>query len=54
MILKETSNEKELVFKYNDTSKNDRQIKLCLIHLNSNHYIYVTKFHSISKYILTN
>ena len=54
MILKETNNEKELVFKYNDTNKNDRPIKLCLIHLNSNHYIYVTKFNLISKYIKFN
>ena len=43
IIFKESSKEKRLCFKYNDTNKNDRSNKLFLIHLNSNHYIYVTK-----------
>ena len=43
IIFKETSNEKELHFKYNDINKNDRANKLFLIHLKSNHYVYVTK-----------
>ena len=53
-IFKETSNEKELVFKYNDRNKNDRATKLYLIHLSSDHYVYVTKFMSISKYVKFN
>ena len=53
-IFKETSNEKELVFKYNDRNKNDRATKLYLIHLNNDHYVYVTKFMSISKYVKFN
>ena len=43
IILKESSNEKRLCIKCNDTDKNDRPNKLLLIHLNSDHYIYVTK-----------
>ena len=43
IILKESSKEKRLCIKYNDTNKNDRSNKLFLIHLNSDHYIYVTK-----------
>ena len=43
IILKESSKEKRLCIKYNDTDKNDRLKKLFLIHLNSDHYIYVTK-----------
>ena len=43
IIFKETKNEKELVFKYNDINKNDRPTKQFLIHLNSDHYDYVTK-----------
>ena len=43
IILKESSKEKRLCLKYNDTNKNDRSNRLFLIHLNSNHYIYVTK-----------
>ena len=43
IIFKEASKEKRLCFKYNDTNKNDRPNKLFLIHLNSDHYIYVTK-----------
>ena len=45
--------EKRLCIKYNDTDKNDRLNKLFLIHLNSEHYIYVTKPRIItSKYII--
>ena len=43
IILKESSKEKRLCIKYNDTDKNDQSNKLFLIHLNSDHYIYVTK-----------
>ena len=53
-IFKETSNEKELVFKYNDRNKNDRAAKLYLIHLNSDHYVYVTEFMSVSTYVKCN
>ena len=43
IIFKETSKDKRLCLKYNNTNKNDRPNKLPLIHLNSDHYIYVTK-----------
>ena len=43
IILKESSKEKRLCLEYNDTNKNDRSNKLFLIHLNSDHYVYITK-----------
>ena len=43
IILKESSKEKRLCIEYNETDKNDRSNKLFLIHLNSDHYIHVTK-----------
>ena len=53
IILKESSKEKRLCIKYNDTDKNDRSSKLFLIHLNSDHYIYVTKSEILQhKYII--
>ena len=53
IILKESSKEKRLSIKYNDTDKNDRSNKLFLIHLNSDHYIYVTKSEILTrKYII--
>ena len=53
IILKESSKEKRLCIKYNDTDKNDRSNKLFLIHLNSNHYIYVTKSEILTrKYVI--
>ena len=52
IVFKETSNEKKLVFKYKATNKNDRPAKLFLIHLNSDHYVYVTKpMLLLSKYV---
>ena len=52
IIFKETNNEKELYFKYNDINKNNRPNKLFLIHLNSEHYVYVTKpMLLLSKYV---
>ena len=53
IILKESSIEKRLCIKYNDANKNDRSNKLLLIHLNSDHYIYVTKSEILQrKYII--
>ena len=53
IILKESSKEKRLCIKYNDTTKNDRSNKLFLIHLNSDHYLYVTKSEILTrKYII--
>ena len=43
IIFKETKNEKKLVFTHNDINENDRPTKLFLIHLNSDHFVYVTK-----------
>ena len=50
IILKESSKEKRLCIKYNDTDKNDRLNQLFLIHLNSDHYIYVTKSEILINY----
>ena len=53
IILKESSKEKRLCIKYNDIDKNDRSNKLFLIHLNSDHYIYVTKSEILTrKYVI--
>ena len=53
IILKESSKGKRLCIKYNDTNKNDRSKKLFLIHLNSDHYIYVTKSEILTrKYVI--
>ena len=53
IILKESSKEKRLCIKCNDTDKNDRSNKLFLIHLNSEHYIYVTRSEVLTrKYII--
>ena len=53
IILKESSKERRLCIKYNDTDKNDPLNKLFLIHLNSDHYIYVTKSEILtSKYVI--
>ena len=53
IILKESSKEKRLCIKYNATDKNDRLNKLFLIHLNSDHYIYVTKSEILTrKYVI--
>ena len=52
IIFKETNNEKQQCFKYDDTNKNNRPKKLFLIHLNSDHYVYVTKpMLLLSKYV---
>ena len=52
IIFKETNSKKELYFKYNDINKNNRPNKLFLIHLNSEHYVYVTKpMLILSKYV---
>ena len=54
IILKESSKEKLLCIKYNDTDKNDRSNKLFLIHLNSDHYIYVTKSEILTRKYIVN
>ena len=54
IILKESSKEKRLCIKCNDTDKNDRSNKLFLIHLSSDHYIYVTKSEILTRKYVTN
>ena len=54
IILKESSTEKQLCIKCNGVDKNDRANKLFLIHLNSEHYIYVTKPRIITSKYVTN
>ena len=54
IILKESSKEKRVCIKYNDTDKNDRSNKLFLIHLNSDHYIYVTKSEILTRRYVIN
>ena len=54
IILKESSIKKRLCIKYNDTNKNDRSNKLFLMHLNSDHYIYVTKSELLLRKYLVN
>ena len=54
LILKESSKEKRLCFKYNDTDKNDRPNKLFRIHLNSDYYIYVTKPEILTRKYIVN
>ena len=51
-IFKTTNKEKELIIYYNNEKTNDREIKMDLILLENNHYIYLTKVKSILKYIV--
>ena len=53
-VLKATENEKDLLMHYNQTSNNNRENKIDLLLLGNNHYIYITKFNSLSKYIKYN
>ena len=50
-IFKTTKNKKELLIHYNQVKNNDREDKIDLILLGNNHYIYLTKLSSLTKYI---
>ena len=50
LIILKQMDEKELIFSYNDTNKNDRETKLFLLLLN-NHYIFITKPKLLLKYV---
>ena len=50
-IFKVIEDEKKLVIYYNKIENNDRDNKMDLILLGNNHYIYITKYESLSKYV---
>ena len=50
-IFKTTDHEKELLIHYNQVKNNDRENKIDLLLLGNNHYIYVTKLSSLTRYI---
>ena len=50
-IFKTTDHEKELLIHYNQVKNNDRENKIDLLILGNNHYIYVTKLSSLTRYI---
>ena len=50
-IFKTTRNEKELLIHYNQVQNNDSENKIYLLLLGNNHYIYVMKLNSLTRYI---
>ena len=50
-VLKLGDEERDLLFYYSDATKNNRILKIALILLENNHYIFVTKFKTITKFI---
>ena len=54
LVLKAIENEEKLIIHYNQTENNDRENKIDLILLRNNHYIYITKYSSLSRYIKYN
>ena len=50
-IFKTTKNEKELLIHYNQVKNNNRENKIHLIFSENNHYIYVMKLNSLTRYI---
>ena len=53
-IFKVIEVEKKLVIHYNKTENNDRENRIDLILLGNNHYIYITKYSSLSRYVKNN
>ena len=53
-IFKTTENDKKLIIHYSQIENNDRKNKIDLILLGNNHYICITKYSSLSKYVKYN